>query len=143
MRKDATTEEWIRLPMSAVQDKDLTLADVLVLAYVIDQTNGTEKPLSEKHIAEKMQIAERQVKASIKRLEETGYITVSRRAGKKSLYKHTNVLPPKGKKIQPSQPKTQKSGLDLEKYKIFINSDLDLEEYGNEQQAERVEQAQL
>ena len=129
MRQDTKSEEWIRLPIGAAQDKDLTPVDVLVLAYVIDQTGQTEKPLSEKRIAEKLGISERHIARSLKRLEETGYITVNRRAGKKSLYKHTNVLPPKGKKTQPSQPKTQKSGqLDLEKYKIFINADLE-EEY--------------
>ena|GEM_PF-2956233 len=122
MRNAVKSEEWIRLPVGAMQDKDLTPVDVLILSYIIDQTGTTEKPLSEKRIAEKVGISERHTKRSLKRLEETGYIIVNRRAGQKSLYRHTDVLPPKGQnKQKKKKTNSENDRLDLEKYKIFIN----------------------
>ena len=118
------TNEWIRLPIGAAQDEDLTPVDVLVLAYIIDQTNTTEKAISEKRISEKIGITDRQARTSIKRLEETGYITVKRRAGQKNLYRHTNVLPPKGK-TQQKDKKIKNSfdaDFDVEEYKALINN---------------------
>lgn len=118
-------KEWIRLPIGAVKDDDLTLSDALVLAVILDYIDGESKPMSVDKIMQKTGLKERQVQASIKNLVTAQYITAERRAGKKTIFTQCDVLPPK-RQSQKKQPQSQSnSQLDLEKYKIFINSDLE------------------
>ena len=122
---DVNSKEWIRLPMGAVKDDDLTLSDALVLAVILDYIDGDSKPMSVDKIAQKTGLSDMQIHRSIKNLVATKYIATESRAGKKTVYTQCDVLPPKRPKKQPQQPQKSGSGLDLEKYKIFINSDLE------------------
>ena len=118
-------KEWIRLPIGAVKDDDLTLSDALVLAVILDYIDGESKPMSVDKIMQKTGLKERQVQASTKNLVTAQYITAERRAGKKTIFTQCDVLPPK-RQSQKKQPQSQSnSQLDLEKYKIFINADLE------------------
>lgn len=130
MNEQDGSKEWFRLPQRCLHDKDLNLYDVIVLAVIVDYIDGESKPMSVDKIMQKTSLSERQVRYSIKNLVANKYITAESRAGKKTIFTQCNVLPPKRKSQKKQQPQTQ-SQLDLEKYKIFINSDL--EEYGNEQ----------
>lgn len=115
MKKENDSKEWLRLPVAAIQDKDLSASDVYVLAYVLDRVDGDTKAVSIKSIAAKTMLSERQVKRCLKNLVENKYIKAESRAGKPTLYSQCDVLQPK------RQPQKKKSGLDIEKYKIFIN----------------------
>ena len=115
-------KEWIRLPIGAVKDDDLTLSDALVLAVILDYIDGESKPMSVDKIMQKTGLKERQVQASIKALVKAEYLTAERRAGKKTVFTQCDVLPPK----RQSQKKAQKkSGLDadfdVDEYKVLIN----------------------
>ena len=120
-------KEWIRLPIGAVKDDDLTLSDALVLAVILDYIDGESKPMSVDKIMQKTGLTDRAVQKSIKNLVANKYITAESRAGKKTVFTQCDVLPPKRQstKKQSQQPQKNSSGLDLEKYKIFINSDLE------------------
>lgn len=122
---DADSKEWIRLPIGAVQDKDLTLSDALVLAVIIDYIDTNSKPMSVDKIAKKTGLSEMQIHRSIKALIRADYLTAESRAGKKTVYTQRDVLPPKRQSQKQSQKKQEQGQLDLEKYKIFINSDLE------------------
>ena len=121
-------KEWIRLPIGAVKDDDLTLSDALVLAVILDYIDGESKSMSIDKIIQKTGLSNYQVRQSIKALVKAEYLTAESRAGKKTIFTQCDVLPPK-RQSQKKQSQSQSSGqLDLEKYKIFINADLE-EEY--------------
>lgn len=117
-------KEWIRLPIGAVKDDDLTLSDALVLAVIIDYIDTNSKPMSVDKIMQKTGLTDRAVQKSIKALVKAEYLEAESRPGKKTVYTQCDVLPPKRQSQKQSQKK-QEGQLDLEKYKIFINSDLE------------------
>ena len=118
-------KEWIRLPIGAVKDDDLTLSDALVLAVILDYIDGESKSMSIDKIIQKTGLSNYQVRQSIKALVKAEYLTAESRAGKKTIFTQCDVLPPK-RQSQKKQSQSQSSGqLDLEKYKIFINADLE------------------
>jgi len=93
--ENMVNEGYLRLPVSALRDKRLTLSDAAVLAVIIDRADTAELPISSAAIAKAAACSVRTAKAAIAKLEEYGYITVTRREGYTSLYRHNSVLPPK------------------------------------------------
>ena len=124
MKKDGASKEWLRLPVAAMQDKDLTQSDLYVLAYLLDRVDGEKKAVSIKSIAEKTELSERQVKRCIKQLIENKYIKAERRTGATTLYYQCDVLDPK-RQPKPKKEQAKKSSnyddFDVEEYKEFIN----------------------
>lgn len=122
MKKDGATKEWLRLPVAAMQDKDLTQSDIYVLAYILDRVDGEKKAVSIKSIAEKTELSERQVKRCIKNLIDNKYIKAERRTGATTLYYQCDVLDPKRpKKEQAKKSSSYDDDFDVEEYKEFIN----------------------
>ena len=111
------SKEWVRLPLKCLKDSDLTLSDAIVLSIILDYIDVESKPMSIEKIMQKTELSKMQVNRSIKALVKAEYLTVERRAGKKTVFTQCEVLPPKRQK----QKKSKESNLDLEKYKIFIN----------------------
>lgn len=104
----AKTGAFVRLPVAALQDGRLSRSALIVLATVIDRT--TEEgvcELSTAQIAAAATVSERSVARALNQLEELEYITVMRRAGRKSKICHNDILPPKRRnsaKSKPSEP---------------------------------------
>ena len=135
MNNENGSQEWLRLPVRAMQDSDLTFADVCILAYIIDRVDGEKKAVSVKAIMQKTGASERQVQTSVKRLIENKYITAQTRTGAATLYTQCNVLDPKRPKGAGKKSSSSYDDFDVEEYKEFIN---DIPEYGRikyEQQA--------
>ena len=118
MNNENGSQEWLRLPVRAMQDKDLTFADVCILAYIIDRVDGEKKAVSVKAIMQKTGASERQVQTSIKRLVENKYIAAQTRTGAATLYTQCNVLDPKRPKKEQAK---NNDDFDIEEYKEFIN----------------------
>ena len=123
---DKESKEWIRLPIGAVKDKDLTLADALVLSVIIDYIDGESKSMSIDKIAQKTGLSNMQISRSIKALVKAEYIIAESRAGKKTIYKQCEVLPPKRQSQKKEKDKKIKNGFDadfdVEEYKVLINN---------------------
>ena len=114
------SNEWLRLPVRAMQDSDLTACDVLVLSYILDRVDSEEKAVSITSITEKTGLSERQVRYSIENLIANKYITANKHKGQVTTYSQCDVLPPKR---QPKKPKitTSDDNFDIEEYKEFVN----------------------
>ena len=123
---DKESKEWIRLPIGPVKDKDLTLADALVLSVIIDYIDGESKSMSIDKIAQKTGLSNMQISRSIKALVKAEYIIAESRAGKKTIYKQCEVLPPKRQSQKKEKDKKIKNGFDadfdVEEYKVLINN---------------------
>lgn len=91
----ARREGFVRLPLAALQDKRLTMSDATVLAVILDVADDKTAQLSAAQIAAAAGCCVRTVKSAIHRLEECGYLLVSRSVGSQSLFSCPNVLPPK------------------------------------------------
>ena len=121
MNNENGSQEWLRLPVRAMQDKDLTFADVCILAYIIDRVDGEKKAVSVKAIMQKTGASERQVQTSLKRLIENKYITAQTRTGAATLYTQCEVLPPKRQPKPKKEQAKNDDDFDIEDYKEFIN----------------------
>ena len=96
MHGEGKTKAWLRLPECALHDNDLSLSDVIVLAYIIDQVGEEEKELSANDIAKATGISERHTIRAIKNLIANKYITKTTGTnGNKSTYRQNDVLEPK------------------------------------------------
>jgi len=120
------SKEFLRLPVRALLDKDLTLSDVIVLSAIIDYVDDESKAMSVDRIMQKTGLTDRAVQKSINALIKNNYITAERRAGKKTIYKQCEVLPPKRQSQKKEKDKKLKSGFDadfdVEEYKVLINN---------------------
>ena len=120
------SKEFLRLPVRALLDKDLTLSDVIVLSAIIDYVDDENKTMSIERIMKKTNLSNYQVRQSIKSLEKNNYITAERRAGKKTIYKQCEVLPPKRQSQKKEKDKKIKNSFDadfdVEEYKVLINN---------------------
>ena len=116
------SKEFLRLPVRALLDKDLTLSDVIVLSAIIDYVDDENKTMSIERIMKKTNLSNYQVRQSIKSLEKNNYIT----AGKKTIYKQCEVLPPKRQSQKKEKDKKIKNSFDadfdVEEYKVLINN---------------------
>lgn len=86
---------FVRLPLSALQDKRLTMSDAAVLAVILDRCDDRSAQLSAAQIAAAAGCCVRTAKSAISKLEGCGYIRVQRSAGAQSAYSCPDVLPPK------------------------------------------------
>ena len=86
---------FVRLPLSALQDKRLTMSDAAVLAVILDRCDDRSAQLSAAQIASAAGCCVRTAKSAISKLEGCGYIRVQRSAGAQSEYSCPDVLPPK------------------------------------------------
>jgi len=87
---------WIRLPLLALKDEELTLSDAVVLSVIIDRADATSCKLSYSDIAEVACISERAVQRSVQSLERAGYISRKREStGSVSVYKQYALFPKK------------------------------------------------
>ena len=124
--KKENKNEFLKVPVYALLDKDLTLSDAIVFSAIIDYIDDESKAMSIERIMKKTNLSNYQVRQSIKSLEKNNYITAERRAGKKTIYKQCEVLPPKRQSQKKEKDKKLKSSFDadfdVEEYKVLINN---------------------
>lgn len=125
---------WVRLPLAVLQDKRLTLYEVVLLSLLIDRDAGTGQVKAEaKELAGLMSISERKVRASLHLLRDTGYISIQYQNGNASIYTVAQILPPKKRgtgQAQYTSKKKKKADENAfcdmnhfeEDYEIFINN---------------------
>jgi len=107
---------FVRLPLSALQDKRLTMSDAAVLAVILDRCDDSSAQLSAAQIASAAGCCVRTAKSAISKLEGCGYIRVQRSAGAQSAYSCPDVLPPKRRWQKRAEEPTE----DLSAYESVI-----------------------
>ena len=112
---------WVRLPMKALRDENLTPLMVCVLAVIIDRTDGKAVEISSAAIAEEVCCSIRTVKTAIKKLSEANYIKVQHTQGGASVYSSTILDPKRRKPSKSSKEQAEPDVSSVEKYKEFIN----------------------
>ena len=115
------TKSWVRLPLAALQDEQLTKSDVVVLAVMIDiLDNKTSSEISITRLMSCTGYSRRTISYALKRLTECGYIA-SERTGRASRFAiKADILPPKKRNAQ--KQKQPESESDLDEYEIFLNN---------------------
>ena len=114
-----STKSWIRLPVKAIKDEELSPCALLTLATIIDEA-GEEytAELSAAEIAAETGYKERWTKEAVKLLERRHYIAIEHRPGKKSVLRQLIVDP-----IEPKKRKgKRKLEQDFSKYDFVINN---------------------
>jgi hypothetical protein len=109
---------FVRLPLSALQDKRLTMSDAAVLAVILDRCDDRSVQLSAATIASAAGCCVRTAKSAISKLEDCGYIRVERSVGAQSAFSCPDVLPPKRRWKNAPQSKQED---DLTAYESVIN----------------------
>lgn len=123
--------EWVRLPVELIQQKKVTLIECAVLALIIDR-EGAE--LTVKEMAQNCGVSDRTVQATLKSLQEKGYISISREQGQASVYKLLqDILPPKQRgnkqKQLEAELRTLQKEAELKKLKDQIQAEKDIDKY--------------
>lgn len=106
---------YIRLPLDALLDARLHKSSVTVLAMIIDKSDSGCCNMSVEQLAERTAMGIRTVSRAIKELEDTGYITVLRRAGERNKYIHNDVLPKKKGRSQSAPDGSEYNKEDVDK----------------------------
>lgn len=106
MNEKNERKDWCRLPYALLHDKRLTSADVIVYTVLTDVLHDGRTDIKQTDIAELTGLCERQVKYSLARLKETGYILSKSTDGRKLFIELKQVLPPlkPSKKSKPEAP---------------------------------------
>ena len=107
-------EEWLRLPVKAMKDKELTAADAMVLAVIIDRTDAGERRLAYTDIAESAGVTKRTVASAVPKLEARHYIKRVELNGETGYFKQL-ILAPKKKNRKTEQEKKETAVLEEKK----------------------------
>lgn len=106
---------YIRLPLEALLDARLHKSSVTVLAMIIDKSDSGYCSMSTEKLAKCTALTSRTVRTAIKELEDTGYITILRRAGERNKYIHNDVLPKKKGRSQSAPDGSEYNKEDVDK----------------------------
>ena len=112
-RMKKTEEPWLRIPIKAIKDPELTFADAIILAVIIDRTDAGECRLSYTAIAEAAGATTRTVQNAVKKLVAKHYVKRVELNGETGYFKQL-ILAPK-KKNRTEQAKKESESLLEEK----------------------------
>lgn len=99
-------KSWIRLPMDAIQREDLTAADKILYAVIIDRCDygRIAIQIDQPTMARLAGCSVRTVRRSIDRLEESGLIQIRAGTGRADVIQPLKVIPDKKRGTAGSQP---------------------------------------
>lgn len=115
---------WIRLPLSMLQSKELSLTACVVYAIIADRTDNNEIiQMSAKEIADTAGISRHTAMRALSELEQKNYIITEKRAGEKQHIRLRAIILQQKKRSRSatSDTKEQEHSYDLQEYKTLVN----------------------